>query len=134
MPVGVISMHLFARCASMVSFVAALLAVLNVGCGATTPPQARDPGAIAAAGTIASPLVQTGSERTVYARIRINTLPRAARPRGAVNVALAMDTSGSMEGAAIVEARRAALRVIDALKDGDFLAVVVFHSRAEVLL
>ena len=49
-------------------------------------------------------------------------------------MALAVDTSGSMEGAAIKDAREAALRMIDALKDGDRLAVVIFHSRTEVLL
>jgi Ca-activated chloride channel family protein len=120
--------------ASMVWLALAALALLLTGCGAATPPQTRDPGAVVAVGTLGSPLILTGGERTVYARIRVSTLPRAERARGPVNVALAMDTSGSMEGDAIVEARRAALRVIDTLKDGDYLAVVVFHSKSEVLL
>lgn len=111
------------------------LAALASACGpAEAPPQSRDPGAITAEGALSSPVVLTGGDRTVYARIRVATIPRPALPRGPVNVALAVDTSGSMEGKAIDEARRAAASVIDALRDGDFLAVVVFHSKAEVLL
>ena len=49
-------------------------------------------------------------------------------------MALAVDTSGSMEGAAIQDARDAGLKMIDALRDGDRLAVVIFNSRTEVLL
>lgn len=119
----------------MVQLALALVALIASGCGTPeTPPQSRDPGAISVEVTLGSPIVLTGGEGTVYARIRVGTLTRPLRPRGAVNVALAMDTSGSMEGAAIEEARRAALHVIDALNDGDYLAVVVFHSKAEVLL
>lgn len=106
---------------------------LLVGCAPAQP--ARDPGAITAAGALGSPLLLANGASTVYARIRIATVAQPERrPRGPVNVALAMDTSGSMEGAAIVEARKAALQVIDALHDGDRLAVVAFHTKTEVLL
>jgi Ca-activated chloride channel family protein len=70
----------------------------------------------------------------VYARIRIGTRTLSQQPRGPVNVALAIDTSGSMEGAPIQAARRASLQMIDALKDGDRLAVIAFHTKTEVLL
>jgi Ca-activated chloride channel family protein len=119
--------------ASMLWLTTAVLLIF--GCGEPeTPPRGRDPGAVIAEGMLGSPLLLADGDSTVYARIRIGTRPRAERPRGPVNVALAMDTSGSMEGAPIKEARRAAIQMIDALKDGDRLAVVVFHSKTEVLL
>lgn len=124
-----------ARCASIIGLAMTVLFLLIAGCAAPeTPPQERDPGAVIVVGALGNSLLLTGGESTVYARIHIGTLPRARGPRGPVNVALAMDTSGSMDGAPIEEARRAALRMIDELDDGDRLAVVVFHSKAEVLL
>lgn len=114
---------------------AVVVALLFSGCGEpTTPPQGSDPGAITVEGAIGSPLLYAGGASTVYARVRIGTRSQAQRPRGPVNVALAIDTSGSMEGAPIEQARRASLEMIDALKDGDRLAVIAFHTRTEVLL
>lgn len=115
-------------------FVAAM-ALAAAGCSpAAGPPGSLDPGAVTVEGALGSPVLLANGDSTVYARIRIGTAPRPERARGPVNLALAIDTSGSMEGEAIEEARRAAQQMIDALKDGDRLAIVVFHSRAEVLL
>jgi Ca-activated chloride channel family protein len=120
---------------SMTSLIVAVFSLLIAGCGATAlPPRAPDPGAIIVEGTPGSSLILTGGERTVYARIRVSTRQRLSSARGAVNVALALDTSGSMVGAPIEEARRAAVQMIDTMRDGDRLAVVVFHSKTEVLL
>ncbi|MDC3955417.1 vWA domain-containing protein [Polyangium jinanense] len=113
--------------------VAAVLFVL--GCGpAASPSGARDPNAVRVEALLGSPMLLANGDSTVYAVLRLSTAPRPARERGPVNVALAIDTSGSMEGEGIVAARRASLQVIDSLKDGDRLAVVVFHSKAEVLI
>ena len=112
---------------------ATLVAWLGSGCAAraTVP---HDPGAVTAEGTLATPLVLAGAERTIYARIRLGAKPLGERPLGPVNVALAIDTSGSMEGAPIEQARQAARLMIGALKDGDRLAVVTFNTKTEVLL
>lgn len=113
---------------------AALVLLVIAGCApAASPPGARDPGAVTVEGALGSPVLLANGDSTVYARIRIGTATRPERARGPVNLALAIDTSGSMEGAAIEGARDAAVRMLDALKDGDRLAVVVFHSKAEVL-
>lgn len=112
----------------------ALITGLLLGCGQPATPESHDPGAVVADGQLGTPLLLANGQSTVYARIRISTLPRPERPRGPVNVAVAIDTSGSMEGKPIEEARRAALQMMDALKDGDRLAVVAFHSKTEVLL
>jgi len=115
-------------------FFAAFLLFL-IGCKpAETPPGSRDPGAVRVEGTLGSPVLLANGDSTVYAVLRIATVPRPEKQRGPVNVALAIDASGSMEGEGIEAARRSALRMIDALADGDRLAVVVFDSKAEVLL
>lgn len=112
-----------------------LISLFFLSCSpAASPPGSLDPGAVTATGALSSAILLANGDSTVYARIRIGTLPRPDRERGPVNIALAIDTSGSMEGEAIEEAKKAALQVIDALKDGDKLAVVIFHSKAEVLL
>jgi Ca-activated chloride channel homolog len=111
-------------------FFAALLAL--IGCQATPP--ARDPGALVASGTLATPLLLVGGERTVYAVVRIETAAEVEHAPGAVNLALCIDTSGSMEGAAIREARKAAIQVVRSLADGDRLAVVEFNTRTNVVL
>jgi Ca-activated chloride channel family protein len=111
---------------------AAVMALSFLGCAGTTP--VVDPGAIRATGQLATPLVLVGDERSVYAVLRIEATPIAERQAGPVNLALCIDTSGSMEGAAIVEARRAAIQMVNALKDGDRLAVVTFNTNVQVVL
>ena len=111
----------------------AIALFLITGCGQPAVP-AADPGAVVMVGELGTPLLLANGQSTVYARIRLTTLARPEKPRGPINVALAIDTSGSMEGAAIKEARKAALDMIDALKNGDRLAVIAFHTRTEVLL
>lgn len=111
----------------------ALIGLLS-GCAAHTPTPPSDPGAITAAGTLATPLLLVGEERTVYAVVRIGTRSLAERPPGPVNVALCIDTSGSMEGAPIERARRAAIDLVASLKDGDRLAVVSFNTQYDVVL
>jgi Ca-activated chloride channel family protein len=70
----------------------------------------------------------------VLARLRVGTHAPEQSGRVPVNVALVVDSSGSMEGRAIADAIAASSAMIDALTLGDRLAVVVFHSTAEVLV
>jgi Ca-activated chloride channel homolog len=67
-------------------------------------------------------------------RLRISARDLAGAARPPLNLAVAIDTSGSMEGEAIVAAREAATGILERLADGDRLAIVVFHSSAEVLV
>lgn len=111
-----------------------LIALLMCGCKPAEAPGSRDPGAVTAEGLLGSPVLLANGESTVYAVVRLGTITRAPQQRGPVNVALAIDTSGSMEGDAIVAARKSADKVVDSLADGDRLAIISFNTRAEVLL
>lgn len=112
----------------------ALCFAFALGCKPAESPAARDPNAVRVEALLGSPVLLANGDSTVYALIRLHTVARQNAARGPVNVALAIDTSGSMEGPGIEAAKRSALQMIDALADGDRLSVVVYHSKAEVLL
>jgi len=78
--------------------------------------------------------VASGAPGEVTLRLRLDAkaLRNAARPP--INLALAVDTSGSMEGKSIDDARAACLALVDALSEGDRIAVVAFHSSTEVIV
>src|SRR5690606_31190843 len=65
-------------------------------------------------------------------RITGSEFAGATKPR--VNLALALDASGSMEGEALVQAKAAALRMLDRLEDGSRLSIVAFGGKTEVLV
>lgn len=94
----------------------------------------RDPQVVTIEGGLANRYVQAGEPQVLLSRLRITagSAPSARRPR--INLALVLDTSGSMEGVAIAQAREAARSLLDQLREGDRLSVVTFDSRAEVLL
>jgi len=76
-------------------------------------------------------LASASTELGIRVRIKASELPSSRRP--ALDLALVLDTSGSMEGPAIDALRTSARALAGKLRDGDRLAVVVFHSKAEVL-
>lgn len=65
-------------------------------------------------------------------RVRVDEGPDQERPP--VHVALVIDTSASMEGAAIEAARAAAAELVASLQDGDRLTVVTFDSRPTLVV
>lgn len=115
-------------------FALALLAGVT-GCGATMRAATHvDPEVVSLEGALANRYVTAGEETVLVSRLRIvaGTAPDARRPR--INLALVVDTSGSMEGDAIAQARVASRALLDQMRPGDRLAVVTFDSRTEVLL
>jgi Ca-activated chloride channel family protein len=72
------------------------------------------------------------SEIEVRLRLQIDAIQGGRRPP--VNVALAVDTSGSMEGKAIEDARRACLAMVDELGEGDRIAIVTYDTKADLLV
>ncbi|MFC7737566.1 VWA domain-containing protein [Roseomonas sp. GCM10028921] len=75
-----------------------------------------------------------GSVRYLVADLRAQGGPTSRRETPALNLALAIDVSGSMGGDKIKAARRAALAVAAALAARDRLSLVAFNNTAEVLL
>jgi Ca-activated chloride channel family protein len=83
---------------------------------------------------LANRFVPAGKPGEVLARIRIHSPESGGTERPRANIGLVVDTSGSMEGDAIVQARAAALTLLGDLRDGDVLSIVVFGSAPEVLV
>jgi Ca-activated chloride channel family protein len=105
------------------------------GCGAASVPDVpQDPGLVSLGGMLGNTFVPAGEASEIVAQIRVGTSPGGGSIRPPINVALVLDTSGSMEGEPIEDAREAALAMLDALGEEDRLSVVAFHSEAEVLL
>ncbi|MBL8946231.1 MAG: VWA domain-containing protein [Myxococcales bacterium] len=73
-------------------------------------------------------------EGKLVARLRLDASGIALRQRPPVDLTLVVDTSGSMLGEPIEDARAAALALLDGLRDGDRLTVVTFDSRAQLLV
>lgn len=118
-------------------FAAILLggAATAIACG-RTPPKAAESSAspLVVAAALDAPLVRAGASQTLLAKIDLSTAFDQSAKRPPVNVALVVDTSGSMEGKAIADARAASLSLLETLSPGDRLSVVAFHSKAETLL
>ena len=79
-------------------------------------------------------LVQAGQSSTLDVRVRIAVAGIPGSGRTPANLALAIDTSGSMEGKSIDDARDACLAALDALADGDRVAIVTFDSQARIIV
>jgi Mg-chelatase subunit ChlD len=111
-----------------------LAAAALSGCARNKPADSPSQGLMTIEGALANRYVLADKPGTVVARLRVATHAPEATRSGPVNVVLVLDTSGSMEGQPITDARAAALAMVDTLADGDHLAVVAFGSRTDVLL
>jgi Ca-activated chloride channel family protein len=97
-----------------------------------TPPSVRTgQGPLTVAATLSSDRVLTG-DTDVDVRVDLAAAADAQAPRRPLDLAVAIDHSGSMQGEKIIEARHAATQLIDQLHDGDHLAIVAFSSGVTV--
>ncbi len=85
-------------------------------------------------GDLANRTVEAEAAGEVLARIQIRSPQSNDAERPRANIGLVVDTSASMDGDAIEQARAAALTLLSGLRDGDMLSVVVFGSVTEVLV
>ncbi len=83
---------------------------------------------------LANALVPAAEASELIARVRIEAPKELDLPRPPARVVLVVDTSASMKGDAIAGAKQAAIELVDSLADGDSFSLVVFHSRAELLM
>lgn len=111
------------------------LALGACACGGVgTAGEARDPEVVLLEAELGNGLVSAEATTEVVTRLRVRTTALQNAPRPPINLALVVDTSGSMEGAPIADARAASLSLLDTLRPEDRLAVIAFHSETEVLL
>lgn len=84
---------------------------------------------------VSNPTMLAGEKKTNYVRIALSgfELP-SAKDRPPVNVALVIDSSGSMSGTKIAQARKAAIAAVNRLRPDDIVSVVVYNSSAAVLV
>lgn len=74
-----------------------------------------------------------GSQRHLDLVVRASARPADRRERLPLTVGLVLDRSGSMQGAKLETAKRAALAALERLGEGDQAALVVFDDRIDVL-
>jgi Ca-activated chloride channel homolog len=85
-------------------------------------------------GALATKMVPALRDSVVTARLTIDSRIDASTPRPALNVALCIDTSGSMEGKAIEDAKKAALSFLGGIRPGDGFSLVTFDTSARVVV
>jgi len=85
--------------------------------------------------TAATPsLARAEKETEVTVRVRVRGLPLTQTKRPPLDLALVVDTSGSMDGPAMEKAKEAVSRLVDLLAEGDALSIVTFGSHAKVVV
>jgi Ca-activated chloride channel family protein len=99
------------------------------------PPAAASPPSVDLDVELSRPavLAQDGPQKA-YVKISLTGKSIAPGKRAPLNVAIVLDRSGSMEGAKIEEAKRAAIRAIQMLGDEDIVSVVTYESTVDVLV
>jgi Ca-activated chloride channel homolog len=119
---------------AFVLVLAAASSIIGLGCGRPAQPTGPRDGVVSLEAGTTNRFVPAGqtTQAVAHVGIRVAKLDRSGRPPA--NLALVIDTSGSMEGKAIEDARSAALAFFDALSPKDRLAVVVFNSKTETIL
>src|SRR5262245_57350682 len=120
--------------ARSIVFLSACSLILFVACGHASEPSGSRDGVVSLEAAPTNRFVPAGqsTQAVAHVAIRVAKLDRTGRPPA--NVALVVDTSGSMEGKAIDDARTAALALFDSLAPKDRIAVVVFNSKAQTIL
>ncbi len=73
-------------------------------------------------------------EQMLYAVVEIHPREGLAENRGALNLAVVIDRSTSMQGARMQNVKVAALDLIESMAPGDRLAIVTFGDRADVVV
>ena len=68
--------------------------------------------------------ILAGTQQDVVVKIDLTSLPSPGGKRLPLNLAVALDRSGSMSGAKIEKARQAAMSLVDQLSPGDIFSFV----------
>ena len=79
-------------------------------------------------------IVEVDKASDLSVRFRVRGLPIVGEKRPPINLALVVDSSGSMDGAPITRAREACATLLDALKPDDAVSIVAFGSQPRVVV
>lgn len=114
----------------------AVLCAVFLACGHSSAklPGGPEVSPVAIEAALGNGFVRAGASNAMVARIGLSARTRSATARPRVNLGLLVDTSGSMEGKAIADARTASLALLRSLSPEDRISVVVFDSKAVTLL
>lgn len=85
------------------------------------------PGSLSLSGRLSHPYLVPGTS-DVFASLEVTAVDVPGAKRAPVNLAVVIDRSGSMSGAKIDNARRAAMRLVDLLNDDDRLSLVHYGT------
>src|SRR5262245_20559040 len=80
-------------------------------------------------------VLESNLKQTAYLRTALTgfDLP-GSRARAALNVAIVIDKSGSMQGSKIEQAKAAARAALSQLRDDDIVSIVAYDDTVEVLV
>ncbi|MBN1773144.1 MAG: VWA domain-containing protein [Deltaproteobacteria bacterium] len=108
--------------------------VLAVGMTAGCPQAPKvDPGLVEVTTAVDRPEILAGKPGEVVLQVKVTARQPARAQRPPLNLAIVIDTSGSMEGEPIEAAKEAVRDVLGRLHGGDRAAIVGFGSVAKVL-
>ena len=77
--------------------------------------------------------VLAGGERRLFAELRLAADDASARERAPLSMVVVLDTSGSMDGDKIAQAKDSVLRLIAEMRDDDEIALVRYSSDSELV-
>ncbi|MCB9631904.1 MAG: VWA domain-containing protein [Sandaracinus sp.] len=111
-----------------------LLLASALGCARDSRPTITDPGLVQMTADLGHARLLAGQPGEVLARLRIGADEAQLGERAPLNLALVVDTSGSMDGDPIEDAREATKSILRMLRSDDRVSVTIFHSQTEVVL
>ena len=105
----------------------AALAALTQG----APPPA---GPVNLSTRISAPEILGGAAETAYLKIGLTGVRKKSVERAPINLAIVIDSSSSMSGKKMEEAKSAAAMTVERLAPGDYLSVVTYGSTVRVIV
>lgn len=91
-----------------------------------------NPGSLTMSGRLSHPYLVPGTS-DVFATLEVTAVDVPGAKRAPVNLAVVIDRSGSMSGAKIENARRAASRLVELLDENDRIAIVHYGTDVEAM-
>ncbi len=96
------------------------------------PPPVSNPGSLSLSGRLSHPYLVPGTS-DVFATLEVTAVDVPGATRAPVNLAVVIDRSGSMSGAKIENARRAASRLVELLNENDRISIVHYGTDVDAL-